>query len=318
MLKRITEKSWFTNIIPITALVVMLIVFLISTNGLYLSSSNIVALVEQFIPLLMGAMGMIFVISQGSIDMSFGSNLAVCGMISLVASLTIGSWLFFPLAMVIGAGVGWFNGTIISKFKVSSFMVTIAMLITLRAIVQALMMNKVYLITPEIKAFNSVPVKLISTVVIIVVIYYLFEKSKFGRVSRAIGENEKAVRSAGINVDNYRIIAFVISGMFAGICGAFMLTRGGGANQNMGNMQELRIFMTMFIGGIPITGGMGTRVYKAVVGAALIALLENGLSLSGASGPTYEMVEGLILIGIIAVSLYLYNKTVHARDVTIV
>ncbi len=307
------DRTWITNLIPIVALGVMIIVFSITTNGMFLSGSNVVGLIEQFIPLVMGGLGMIFVIAQGSIDMSFGSTLALCGTVGFIVGAEVGSWLFLPVAIGIGFAIGLFNGVIVSKFKVSSFMVTIAMLITIRAVVQLVLVGKTFIVPTEIRNYNDFTVKIIVTVALIAIVYYLFERTRLGRYSRAIGENEKAVKSSGISNEKYKIIAFIISGVFAGIAGAFMLARAGGTNSNLGNMQELRIFMTMFIGGIPITGGMGTKVYKVLAGAAVIALLENGLSFSGASGPVYEMVEGLILIAVIALTLYMYNKAIHTK-----
>lgn len=105
-----------------------------------------------------------------------------------------------------------------------------------------------------------------------------------------------------------KIIAFVFSGVMASIVGAFTLGRIGGVDPGMGNFFELEVMLALFVGGVPVTGGMQSRIYKLLIGAPTIALLENGLVLCGIRAEFSEGIEGLVLILIVIITLRSYSK----------
>jgi ribose transport system permease protein len=128
---------------------------------------------------------------------------------------------------------------------------------------------------------------------------YLFEYTKLGYYSKAIGENEVKARNSGVPVEKMKILAYVLCGVMAGIAGVFTLSRVGGVDVSMGNFFELEVMLAIFTGGVPVTGGMPTRIFRLFVGALTIGVLVNGLTLYGVSAALAEGLKGLMLIGLV-------------------
>ena len=143
--------------------------------------------------------------------------------------------------------------------------------------------------------------------------YYLFEYTKIGYFSRCIGENEVAGTYSGISVKLYKVIAFVLSGIMAGIVGAFTVGRIGGVDPTMGSFFELQVMIALFVGGVPVMGGSGSKFYRLFIGALTLALLENGLTLSKVSSEASELIEGIILIGVVFFTLYMRSKFIRLQ-----
>jgi ribose transport system permease protein len=290
--------------IAIGAFIVLLIVFSIGSNMALFSPNNIALLLEQAIIVIIGGLGIIFVISIGSLDLSIGSIMGLSAMIGSIAAIALTSWMLVPVTILVGLGFGVFNGVIVSKFKVSSFMATLALLIGLKGVTNYLMGDEVRFLPSDLLVINSYPVKVTLLLVLVILIWYVFEYTKLGRYCKAIGENETVARFVGIPVDRIKIIAYIISGLIASICAILSVVRIGGPAHSLGYFFEMRVMMAIFLGGVPIEGGMRTKVYKMIIGAFTIVLIENGLILCHASSEISEAVEGIFLIVILFFTSY--------------
>ena len=150
--------------------------------------------------------------------------------------------------------------------------------------------------------------ELIAVIILIILAIYVFQYTPFGMYVRGIGENENAMEHAGINVVKIKIIAFVISGVMASLAGIFLSARVGGTNNTLGSGFEMKVMMAMFIGGIPVEGGMGSKIHKLIIGAPTIILLENGLVLSGVDGNVTQLIRGIVLLAAIYVTSRINEK----------
>jgi ribose transport system permease protein len=149
--------------------------------------------------------------------------------------------------------------------------------------------------------------------VLVLLMGYLFEYTRVGYYSKVIGENETVGKFTGISVNKMKILAFIFSGVMAGIVGAFTISRIGGVDPGMGNFFELQVMLALFIGGVPVTGGMGSKIYKLLIGAPTIALLENGLVLCRVRGELSELIEGIVLILVVFITLKSYSRSAAAK-----
>lgn len=303
-----TRKSNISVLVPVISIVTLFIVFAVASGGKLVSQGNIVAILDQTIPVIVGALGVIFVIAQGSLDLSIGSTIGLAGVIGAMAAQNIGTWALIPTTILVGLGVGLLNGVIVSKLKVSSFMVTLAMLIGLKGVTNYLLSFGVMYLPTELMAINSYPIKIPILIGLLVLMYFLFEYTRLGRYSQSIGENETAVRFVGIPVERMKIAVFVISGLMAGVCGFLTLARLGGPTNSMGSFYEMKVMMAIFLGGVLVTGGTQTRIYKMLIGAFTITIIENGLILCGVSSEISEAVQGILLILILFFTTYLSNR----------
>lgn len=302
------SKFNFENLIPFMGLIVIALFFTIATKGRIWTGQNLLSILDAALPLIVGGLGMIFVVAQGSCDMSQGSLLALSGTIGALAANKFGVAALFPTVIIIGILVGLLNGVILSKFKVSSLTITLAMLIALRALVNVVSQGKAIAVPAAVISLNNEGIKIPICIIFIVIFIYLFQYTKLGYYSKVIGENEVVGNYTGINVNKMKIIAFVFSGVMASIVGAFTLGRIGGVDPGMGNFFELEVMLALFVGGVPVTGGMQSRIYKLLIGAPTIALLENGLVLCGIRAEFSEGIEGLVLILIVIITLRSYSK----------
>ena len=301
----------FNDITPILTFLVVVVFFGIATGGRLFTPYNFRILIDQSITTLVAGLGMIFVISLGGTDITPGAVANCGGFAAFLLGARYGILVAFVSAILIGAASGLIVGVVNARFKVPSFMTSLAVgPIALRGIANVILQNQEteVIITPELVAINSLPVKLPITIVLLIIILYLFHYSPFGYYCRAIGENESAVRYTGVNVKKIKILAFLISGVMAGFATVFMVSRAGGLQSSLGTGFEMNVMMAIFVAGVPVTGGMGTKIYKLLLGAFTLLVLQTGMVLCGLSGSTIQLVRGIVLLTVVYLSVTLNNK----------
>lgn len=315
-------KSWlgklkFQDIVPFAAFIVIFLFFTIASYNertgtiTMLTARNLSTLLDQTMQTILVACGTLFVVSQGSTDLSVGVNLALSGVIGMwVAHATGIAWLLIPVTLIVGLIVGVFNGVIVSKFKVSSFMLTLAMLIGVRGLVNYLQIFTDVQRMPESLAFlSNSTVKVILFVIVVAVMAYVFEFTKTGRYSRAIGENETTAKFVGVPVDKMKIVAFALSGLLAAVAAIFNLATIGSTSNQMGSFLEIRVIMAIYLGGVLVTGGSSAKFYKILLGSFSIQIIVNGLALMGKSDAHYsQSVQGILLLVILFLSAMAARK----------
>lgn len=299
------------DVVPFLAFLVIFLFFTFASynrrTGAFpmLTARSLGTLLEQTMQTILVASGALFVVSQGSTDLSVGVNLALSGVIGAWAAYATGvDWLMIPMTLLVGLAVGVFNGLIVSKCKVSSFLLTLAMLIGVRGLVNFLQIRTGVQRLPEGLSFLSgFAGKAVLFLVIVAVMAYVFEFTKIGRCSRAIGENETAARFVGVPVDRMKVIAFALSGLMAGVAAVFNLATVGSTSQQMGVFLEIRVVMAIYLGGVLVTGGSSAKFYKILLGSFSIQIIVNGLALMGKSDAHYsQFVQGVLLLLILFLS----------------
>ena len=313
-----TRKIRMSELVPFIAFVVLLVFFSIGTKGKMLSSYSLKMLVEQSILTIISGCGVLFVVAQGSIDLTVGVNVALAGVIGMHAAQSTGiGWLMVPVALVIGLLMGLLNGAIVSKCHVPSFTLSIAMLIGVRGIVNYIQtIIGVEYIPTSMLFITSSGFRIAAFVVIAVVMAYLFEFTKLGRYSRAIGENETTARYVGVPVDKMKILVFALSGLMAGFGALFSMATVGGTTQTMGVFLEMKVAMSIFFGGVLVTGGSSAKFYKIILGALSITIIVYGLSLMGMSDSHIsQSVEGGLLLLILFITILTNRRKKIKEDV---
>lgn len=301
----------FQDVVPFIAFIVIFLFFTFasynSRTGTFqmLTVRNLSTLLEQTMQTILVACGTLFVVSQGSTDLSVGVNLALSGVIGTWAAYAAGiDWLMIPVTLLVGLIVGVFNGVIVSKCKVSSFMLTLAMLIGVRGLVNFIQIRTdVQSLPAGLSFLSNSTVMVILFLFIVVIMAYVFEFTKVGRYSRAIGENETTAKFVGVPVNKMKIIAFALSGLMAGVAAVFNMATVGSTNQQMGVFLEIRVVMAIYLGGVMVTGGSSAKFYKILLGSFSIQIIVKGLALMGKSDAHYsQFVQGILLLVILFLS----------------
>ncbi|MCC8155888.1 MAG: ABC transporter permease [Oscillospiraceae bacterium] len=308
----------FHDVVPFVAFLAIFLFFTIasynSRTGTFrmLTLMNLTTILEQAMQTIVVACGTLFVVSQGSTDLSVGVNLALSGVVGVWVGYATGMpYLTIPVILLVGLLLGLFNGFVVARLKVSSFMLTIAMLIGIRGLVNFIQTKTdVQRLPEELGFLTNSGVKIALFLVILVVMAYLFEFTKLGRYSRAIGENENTARFVGVPVTKMKIIAFCLSGLMAGFGAIFSLANVGATSQQMGSFLEMRVVMAILLGGVLVTGGTSARFYKILLGSFSIQIIINGLALMNKSDSYIsQSVQGILLLLI----LFLSAQAGHRR-----
>ena len=305
-MKNLIKKIKISDLVPFIAFVVLFLFFSIASNGRMLSSYSLKLLLEESILTIVAGCGVLFVVAQGSIDLSVGVNLALSGVIGMyVATATGIGWLMIPVAIVVGLILGLINGIVVAKCKVPSFTLSIAMLISVRGIVNYIQtIIGVQYIPESMRLLTNSGVKIGAFIVIAIIIAYIFEFTRLGRYSQAIGENETTAKFVGVPVTKTKIAVFALSGLMAGVGAIFSIASVGGTSMQMGVFLEMKVAMAIFFGGVLVTGGTSAKFYKIILGSLSITLIVNGLSLIGMSDSQItESVEGILLLLILFVTI---------------
>ena len=311
------RKLRLSELVPFIAFVALFAFFAIASKGRMLTGYSLGKLVEQSIVTIIVACGTLFVVAQGSIDLSVGVNVALSGVIGMhTALVTDVGWLMIPVSLAVGLIVGVFNGFVVSKCHVPSFTLSIAMMIGVRGIVNYIQTKIGVEYIPESMQFiTSSGVRIAAFIVVALIAAYLFEFTRLGRYSQAIGENETTARFVGIPVDKMKILVFAMSGLMAGFGAVFSMATVGGTTQTMGAFLEMKVAMAIFFGGVLVTGGTSAKFYKVILGSLSITVIVYGLSLIGMSDSHIsQSLEGGLLLLILFISILTNRQKKYRAD----
>ena len=248
------------------------------------------------------AVGMTFVILTGGIDLSVGSMLALAGI--LCATLEHRGWpipLLVALTLFLGCLMGLVNGLVITKAKVTPFVVTLGTMSIARGL--ALIANNAQPISRFGRDFHflgagevlGVPVPILIFLLSVVVAAVVLKRTRLGRYVYAIGGNADAARLSGINVDFHTTMAYVICGLTSALGAIVLTSRLDSAEATAGVGYELDVIASVVIGGTSLSGGRGS-VWSTLVGALLIGTINNAMNLLEISSNYQAVVKGVIIV----------------------
>ncbi len=288
-------------IIPFIGLILVIAIFSIITKGKLLSIGNIKVIFNQAFFLIIAGIGVTFVISQGSLDFSQGSLLGFSGTMAAIFAAYSHS-LSLPAALIAGIIIGLINGILLSIFKIPSFIATICMLFILRGLTVYYNNWGSIPIPFEMYWIDNFKIKLIVLIVVIILSYYVFNYTKIGKYCRAIGSGEIAAKYSGIPIVKMKILAFVIAGFLCGLCGFLNVIRTGASSSSSGLLFEVEVLAALVIGGMPLTGGSSAKIYSPILGGLILAILGNGLIISGVDVSIQQAIKGIIFLAAIYIS----------------
>jgi ribose transport system permease protein len=280
-------------------------------DGRFMSWGNLSIVAQQASINTVLAAGMTFVILTGGIDLSVGSILAASAMGALLVTLMPGlESLGFFAALIIGLLLGALNGALIAFAKLPPFIVTLGSMTAVRGLAR--------LIGDDNTVFNAnlnfafigngnvlgVPWLLIIALTTVVVSWIILRRTVLGVRIYAVGGNADAARLAGIKVWWVLLFVYGVSGLLAGLGGAMSAAKLYAANGlQLGQSYELDAIAAVILGGTSFVGGVGS-IWGTLVGSMIIAVLSNGLILTGVSDIWQFIIKGFVIIGAVALDRY--------------
>jgi ribose transport system permease protein len=253
------------------------------------------------------ALGTTFVIITGGIDLSIGTGMALCAVISGV--LIVDAGLPLPLgvlgAILFGGLIGLINGLNVSVLGLPPFIATLAMMLVAQGLA-LVVSNSAPIYFNDTPAYSEIsigsivpgtdfPNAVLILAVVAVLAGVLLNKTVLGRYTYSIGSNEEATALSGIDVRRWKIVIYTLAGLFTGLAGVMISARLGSAQPATGMGYELQAIAAVVIGGTSLSGGKGSIV-GTIIGALIISVLNNGLQIMSIPQEWQNVILGCVIL----------------------
>lgn len=314
-------KRWFETIVPLTALLLVVLVFSVLIPN-YLTLGSIQLLGREFAEFGLVALAMAVVLIGGGIDLSVGSMFALANFtalyLHLVLELPIS--LVIPLVILLGALLGAVNGVLIGYFRARALLTTMATLIIFRATYDLLIFNFAGDIAVGFSDSDSwyflgegfvfgMPINLAVLLLVAAVAHLVLSRTRPGWHVTAIGAGRLAARHAGLPVRRLVCSTYIVSGMLAATAGLFYAARIVSPSRDAGLGMEMEALTAVVLGGVSLLGGKGS-MGRALIGALTVLLLTNGLVRYGVAAGANFLLIGVLLIVAVGIDVK-WLKNLH-------
>ncbi len=303
------NKIKFYNLISEFSLIAVFIAEVIIFSQLspyFLTADNLLNVSLQASITAIIAAGMTFVILTAGIDLSVGSLVAFSGVIATsFLKIDASGFVVFLIAIlggiIFGAASGTAAGIFITKFKITPFIVTLALMTIWRGAAFVYTEGRPVWGLPE--AFSTlggdrilgVPIPTVIMFLVFISAHIVLTKTKFGRYVYAVGGNLEAARLAGIKTNQILISVYIICGVLSSVSGILLASRMNSGQPNAGLMYELDVIAAVVVGGTSLFGGRGT-IIGTFIGSMLIAVLRNGLNLINVGSYVQQVIVGVVIL----------------------
>lgn len=290
-------------------LVIEFVIFSLASKS-FLTLGNILSVGRQMSFTGIAAIGMTLVMLTGGIDISVGSMLAMAGVLCAKLSADVGLplWIAVVITLLIGALFGLINGAAVTRLHIPALIATLATQTILKGIAYLLTnavpvknLSATYKFLGQGYIFGIIPVPLIITVALYVLAWWYLDKTYLGRRVYLSGGNEEAARLSGINTKWTITGTYVFSGVFAAIAGVLMAARLGSGQPSVGSGFEMDVITATVLGGISVNGGKG-KVVNVFVGACIMGVLANGMTMLNINQYLQWIINGLVLLFAVTMS----------------
>lgn len=298
------SRAWRTIVRFNTVLI--LIVLLVAASFVspdFMTPANMANVARQVVTVGIMAMGMLLVVLTGGIDLSVGS---VAALASVVTAMLIPEYgLAGAIACGLCAGVlcGLVSGSLVAHYQLSPFVVTLAMMTVARGAALIISKGAPTMVDDSGQALLDfgrdswwiLPEPTVLMLAVFALGAVFLAVTRAGRIVRAIGSNEEAVRLSGVPVRRHLILAYLVSGLLAAGAGIISVGRAGVGSPTVGTGDELTVIAAVVIGGASLAGGRGT-VLNTLVGVITLGVIGNIMNLASVPGYHQQVVMGVIII----------------------
>lgn len=294
------------QLLALAALALIFVFFSITTDN-FLQWGNITSILLASAVIGTMALGATFVIATSGIDLSVGTGMTLCAVMTGV--FLSSEWLGLPLVVGIalsiafGAGMGFINGINVAVLKIPPFIATLAMMMVAQGL--ALIISKstpIYL--TDVSGFYEIsqgellpqlPNAALIFIVCAIFAALVMSKTLLGRYALSIGSNEEATRISGVNTKRWLIIIYTFAGVFTALAAILLSARLASAQPATGMGYELEAIAAVVIGGTSLSGGRAT-IFGTFIGALLMAVLANGLQIMSIPQEWQKVAIGIVIL----------------------
>ena len=300
----------------IIGVILILCIYFSMASESFRKYSTVVTLCNYMYYILLMGIGVTFPLLTGGVDLSIGTGL-IC--YAIVGSYAISKGMPVWAGMLVAVGmaliVGFVNGMIIAKLELPPFIATLCTMMIVRGLGSILTggLSGVWPMAGSDGGWcrsifkinigqTIIPIGMIWMILLILIMSVVLRKTRIGRYILAIGSNKEALRLSGVNVVKWQVIAYVISGFFAGLAAIAYACTFSNITPGTGAGLELDAIGGAIIGGTSMTGGFGSIV-GTLLGVLVISLLKTGLPYIGLQANWQQIITGLVLLAAITVDM---------------
>jgi ribose transport system permease protein len=278
----------------------------------FLKADNLRNIADQIVIIAILAAGMTFVVITGGIDLSVGSLIALSAVTATLLirnvagaeSATAGGMIFSCLAAVALCGLcGLFSGAMVTYFQVPAFIVTLAMMLMARGLASEVSGGaSIYQVPASFLWLGGgadllgIPNGVLLMIALYIAADMVMTRMTLGRYVYAIGGNAEAARLSGVPLRRVLLLVYALSGALAGVGGVVMASRLRSGAPTYGLMYELYAIAAVVVGGTSLSGGEG-KIFGTLIGAFIIAVIKNGMNLTGVTPFRQDVVFGAVILG---------------------
>ena len=303
------------NVGTLIGLAVLIVIVTIATPK-FLTKSNILNVFKANSVNAIISCGMLMAILMGEIDISVGSTV---GLSAVIAATTL-TKMNLPIPVVVlctlltGCVVGIVNGFSISYLQVPAFVATLATQCIGRGLTEILTGGVTIRIRDDFytslgnKAFAGISITIFYALIILILTWFLLNRTRFGYYVYALGGNKQAAQYSGVNVKFFNMMPYVLIGLFSGLGGMIWSARLGSAAAMLGSGFEMDAIAAVVIGGTSMSGGVGT-VGGTLIGVLIMGVITNGLNLIGINAFWQDVMKGAIIMAAVIFDVMRKRKT---------
>ncbi|MBB5034975.1 ABC transporter permease [Prosthecobacter vanneervenii] len=282
----------------------------------FLKADNLLNIANQIAVIAILAIGMTLVIITGGIDLSVGSLIALSAVVTTLIVRDYGGGLQAGAAGMLAAGLcgialsggcGLVSGALVTRLRMPPFIVTLAMMLVCSGLAYRLAENQSIYQVPDSFVWLGRGADLLglpNAVLLMLLLYaaahVVMTQTAFGRNLYAVGGNVEAAHLSGVPVSRVILRAYVLCGLLAGLGGVVTASLLKSGSPTYGQMYELYVIAAVVVGGTSLSGGKGTMP-GTLIGAFIIAVIQNGMNLTNVEGNTQKIVLGLVILGAVLV-----------------
>ena len=299
------------HIIGLLVFLAILIVIMSLSSDHFLTFINLLNILQQSAFIMILAFGMTYVLSTGGIDLSVGSIVGLSGGTTAWLLLHDVHIIFAIICgLLAGIAIGIINGLLITKLNITPFIATLAMMVIVRGIL--------YVWTEAIPFRNymksnfdffgqgkilNIQFPIIMALFLLLVLVFVYRKTRFGRYVIAVGSSKESVKLSGIKVNALFLKVYALSGLIAAIAGIMLASRLTTVHPEMGKNYELEAIAAAIIGGTSLTGGKGSLI-GTVLGTIILFTIKNALNLLNVHPYWETIVIGAIILLAVTINMW--------------
>lgn len=300
----------------VLAVLAVLVTAVTVVNPRFVSIPSVANITQQASVFGIIALGMVFLLSMGELDLSVGGNYALCAMsMALLAQAGVNLWLAALIAILVGAALGALNALLSNALRVSIIVISLGTLAAYRG--GTLVVSGAGSVTggePDALFFTllggsirGIPALTVAFLILTVILAFVYTKTSFGFAVRAVGSNAHAARLSGYPINRIRVQVAGLVGVLCGISGVLTFAFFGAADPAVGTGYELLVIAAAVIGGTALSGGQGT-VVGAAIGALIVSVINGALISFGVSVNYAGFVTGVVIVGAVALDSLLKRR----------